>query len=148
MTRELIREIEAYLGCGEENKTVLIGAGNLGKALLSYDGFLDYGLNVIAAFDIDPKVVGSCIGTKPVLAMKQLEEICQKHSIKLGIITVPAAAAQTACDELVSYGIEAVWNFAPTVLKVPAGVLVENENLASSLAVLCKHLKTNKGEKQ
>ncbi len=148
VTRELIREIEAYLGCGEENKTVLIGAGNLGKALLSYGGFLDYGLNVIAAFDIDPKVVGSCIGTKPVLAMKHLEEICQKHSIKLGIITVPAAAAQTACDELVSYGIEAVWNFAPTVLKVPAGVLVENENLASSLAVLCKHLKTNKGEKQ
>lgn len=148
VTLELIREIEAYLGCGEDNKTVLIGAGNLGKALLSYNGFSDYGLDVIAAFDVNPDIIGSCIGGKPVLAVAHLGEICQKHSIKLGIITVPAAAAQTACDELVSYGIEAIWNFAPTVLKVPAGVLVENENLASSLAVLSKHLKkeTSEGE--
>ncbi len=141
VTLELIREIEAYLGCGEDNKTVLIGAGNLGKALLSYNGFLDYGLDVVAAFDVDSAVIGSDIGGKPVLSMAHLGEICKKYSIKLGIITVPAAAAQTACDELVSYGVEAIWNFAPTVLKVPAGVLVENENLASSLAVLSKHLK-------
>ncbi|MGN1095265.1 MAG: redox-sensing transcriptional repressor Rex, partial [Eubacteriales bacterium] len=139
-TDELIIQIENYLGCRTETKTVLIGAGNLGKALLSYGGFSDYGINVIAAFDNSPDVYGRMINEKPVLSVADLEEVCKNKNIKLGIITVPASEAQHVCDELVSYGIKAIWNFAPTILRVPEGVLVENENLASSLAVLSKHL--------
>ena len=140
VTSELITELEEYLGCNSVTNTVLVGAGNLGRALLSYGGFSDYGLEIVAAFDASDKVVGSVAGGKPVLPMSDLGRICASCGARLGIITVPAAGAQAACDELVKHGITAVWNFAPTILKVPADVLVENENLASSLAVLSQHL--------
>ena len=141
---ELAEQIEQYLGCKRETKTVLVGAGNLGKALLSYDGFSDYGLNIIAAFDNSEDVCGTIINGKPVLPPVDMETVCANKNIQLGIITVPVSAAQGVCDELVSYGIKAIWNFASTILRVPEGVIVENENLASSLAILCKHLLNNK----
>ncbi len=139
-TDELIVQIENYLGCASKTKAVLIGAGNLGKALVAYNGFADYGINVVAAFDKDEEVFGHTINGRPILSTKELESFCLREDIKLGIITVPLAQAQAVCDTLVSYGVKAIWNFAPTILRVPQGVLVENENLASSLAVLSKHL--------
>lgn len=139
-TDELIVQIENYLGCASKTKAVLIGAGNLGKALVAYNGFADYGINVVAAFDKDEEVFGHTINGRPILSTKELESFCLREEIKLGIITVPLAQAQAVCDTLVSYGVKAIWNFAPTILRVPQGVLVENENLASSLAVLSKHL--------
>lgn len=142
-TDELISQIESYLGCRSDTKTVLIGAGNLGKALMSYDGFDDYGIDIIAAFDTSEEVYGKMVNGKPILSSEDLEEVCLNKNIRLGIITVPAYGAQSVCDELVSYGVKAIWNFAPTILKVPEGVIVENENLASSLAVLSKHLHNN-----
>ena len=140
-TDELIAQLEAYLGCTSLSPAVLVGAGNLGKALLAYDGFSDYGLEIIAAFDADPALSGVRISGKPVLPMMRLREVCEASQVRLGIITVPASAAQEACDELTGYGVRAVWNFAPTVLRVPPDVQVENENLASSLAVLHRHLR-------
>lgn len=140
VTPELIAELEEYLGCNSVTSTVLVGAGNLGRALLSYGGFSDYGLEIVAAFDVSDKIVGSIAGGKPVLPMSELGRVCKEKGARLGIITVPSAGAQGACDELVAHGITAIWNFAPTVLKVPSDVLVENENLASSLAVLSQHL--------
>jgi redox-sensing transcriptional repressor len=137
---ELIAQIERYLDCGSENKSVLIGAGNLGKALMSYGGFDDFGLNVVAAFDNDESVCNDMIGDKKIYSMDMLSQICKENNIRLGIITVPASAAQGVCDTLIQLGIRAVWNFAPTILRVPEGVVVENENLASSLAILSKHL--------
>ena len=142
-TDELISQIESYLGCRSDTKTVLIGAGNLGQALMSYDGFDDYGIDIIAAFDTSEEVYGKMVNGKPILSSEDLEEVCLNKNIRLGIITVPAYGAQSVCDELVSYGVKAIWNFAPTILKVPDGVIVENENLASSLAVLSKHLHNN-----
>ncbi len=137
---DLIVQIEQCLDCGSENKSVLIGAGNLGKALMSYSGFSDYGLNIVAAFDRDSEACENAPSGMRVLPMSHLQQVCRDENIKLGIITVPASAAQEVCDTLVRLGIRAVWNFAPTILKVPAGVVVENENLASSLAILSKHL--------
>jgi len=140
VVKELIEQIEQYLGCKSETKTVLIGAGNLGKALLSYDGFHDFGLNIIAAFDNNKDVCGSIINDKPILPLYDMEAVCRDKNIQLGIITVPVSSAQEICDKLISYGIKAIWNFAPTILKVPPNIVVENENLASSLAILSKHL--------
>ena len=137
---ELIEELEDYLGCNSATPAVLIGAGNLGRALLSYGGFSDYGLEIVAAFDRSESVVGSAAGGKIVLPLSDLGRVCEHKRVQLGILTVPASEAQKAADQLVGHGIKAIWNFAPTVLKVPFGVLVENENLASSLAVLSKHL--------
>ena len=144
-TDALIADLEKYLGCNSRTPAVLIGAGNLGRALLSYGGFSDYGLEIVAAFDASDAVVGTSAGGKTVMSMGRLGDTCERNSVRLGIITVPAAGAQNACDRLVGCGVKAIWNFAPTTLKVPCDVLVENENLASSLAVLSKHL-TGSGE--
>ncbi len=140
VTSELIEELEDFLGCNKHTAAVLLGVGNLGRALLSYHGFSDYGLEIVAAFDSSSKVIGSACGGKIVLPMSDLERVCKSKNVRLGILTVPSANAQTAADELVGHGIKAIWNFAPSVIKVPEGVLVENENLASSLAVLSNHL--------
>ena len=143
---ELISQLEVALGYGTVTKTILVGAGNLGKALLSYDGFADYGINIIAAFDTNPELYNTAVGGKPILPDCDIEAVCADKDIKLGIITVPANFAQQICDRLTACGVRAVWNFAPTILRVPEGVMVENENLASSLAILCMHLRGGVGD--
>ena len=122
------------------NDAVLIGAGKLGRALLGYSGFSEYGLNIVAAFDSDASVAGTDASGKPVLPLSALEDLCSRRKILIGILTVPAAAAQGVCDLLIRNGIKAIWNFAPTHLDVPPQILVQNENMATSLAVLSKHL--------
>ena len=97
-------------------------------------------LNIVAAFDANPQLVGQAEGAKPILPLSELETMCSKQKIYIGIITVPAAHAQEVCNLLISNGIKAIWNFAPVHLDVPQGILVQNENMATSLAVLSKHL--------
>lgn len=145
---ELIGQIQHSLDCGSETKAILVGAGNLGRALLSYAGFADFGLNIVAAFDTDMERIGMRINGKPVLSLDTLERVCFDEQIRLGIITVPVAVAQDICDRLVRAGTRAIWNFSPTILKTPPDVLTENENLASSLAILSRHLQTWDGEAQ
>jgi redox-sensing transcriptional repressor len=139
--RELIGDIETFMGCGEADTAVIAGAGFLGRALLTYSGFADYGLDIVAAFDTEPTIVGTDIGGKEVLHVSKMAALCRRMNIRIGIITVPAAQAQAVCDELVSGGVLAVWNFAPVHLNVPVGVLVKHENMAGSLAMLSQHLK-------
>ena len=139
-TRELIAAIESCLGYDNSNEAVLVGAGSLGRALLSYRGFEAYGLSIVAAFDVDPNLTGGEISGKQVLPMAMLPSICQSMNIHIGIITVPASQAQGVCDALVDSGVLAIWNFAPMHLNTPEGILVQNENMAASLAVLSKHL--------
>ena len=136
----LIADIENFLGYGNSNDAVLIGAGKLGRALLGYGGFAEYGLNIVAAFDANDTLIGTTNGGKPIMHLSRLGEVCQRYKIKIGIITVPAEYAQGGCDLLIENGILAIWNFAPKHLNVPDGILVQNENMAASLALLCKHL--------
>jgi len=139
-TRELITAIESCLGYDNSNDAVLVGAGSLGRALLSYRGFEEYGLSIVTAFDVDPNLTGGEISGKQVLPMTKLPSICRSMNIHIGVITVPASQAQTVCDALVDSGVLAIWNFAPVHLSTPEGILVQNENMAASLAVLSKHL--------
>ena len=136
----LIADIENFLGYGNSNDAVLIGAGKLGRALLGYGGFAEYGLNIVAAFDANDTLIGTTNGGKPIMHLSRLGEVCQRYKIKIGIITVPAEYAQGVCDLLIENGILAIWNFAPKHLNVADGILVQNENMAASLALLCKHL--------
>ena len=136
----LIADIENFLGYGNSNDAVLIGAGKLGRALLGYGGFAEYGLNIVAAFDANDTLIGTTNGGKPIMHLSRLGEVCQRYKIKIGIITVPAEYAQGVCDLLIENGILAIWNFAPKHLNVPDGILVQNENMAASLALLCQHL--------
>ena len=135
--RDLIRGISDYLGYENSNVAVLIGAGKLGMALMSYKGFDNYGIKIVAAFDSRSEAVDN----KIIYDMSRLKEICSLHKVKIGIITVPDASAQTVCDALVDSGIMAIWNFAPIHLKAPDDILVQNENMASSLALLSNHLR-------
>ena len=147
LRESLIDDIEQFLGYDNTTDAVLIGAGKMGQALLDYSGFSEYGLRILAAFDIAP-ALDMTSGGKPVYPMVQLREFCNTHKIRMGIITVPAAHAQQVCDNLISCGIRAIWNFAPTHLDVPAHILVQNENMATSLAVLSMHLQAQRKEKK
>jgi redox-sensing transcriptional repressor len=138
--KDLIDDLEEFLGYHNVNQAVLVGAGYLGRALLSYKGFEQYGVEIVMAFDSDGRKVDTKIGGKMVLPMAKLENLCQRMNIHIGIITVPAKAAQEVCDQLVAGGVRAVWNFAPVHLNVPDHVLVQNENMAVSLAALSKYL--------
>ncbi len=135
----LIDDIEQFLGYDNTTDAVLIGAGKLGQALMAYKGFDDYGLNILAAFDANPQKEHTDEG-KPIYHIDKLSHFCRNHKVLMGIITVPAESAQQVADQLIAVGVKAIWNFAPTHLEVPAGILVQTENMATSLAVLSVHL--------
>ena len=139
---ELISDIEDYLGCRNTKKAVIIGVGSLGKALLGYKGFKDYGLEIVGAFDKYDGIVGNEIKGVLVSSLDRLETFIKENDIHIGIITVPVEFAQEICDRLVNCGVQAIWNFAPCILSVPAGIFIQTENMASSLAVLTRHLES------
>lgn len=117
-------------------KTVIVGAGKLGRALLDYSGFSDYGLDILAAFDTD--VSQNNASGKPILPIDGLHDFCKENNVSIGVIAVPATAAQEVCDRLCQSGIKAIMSFAPCKLTAPDGVAIQYENMALSLA----HLKT------
>lgn len=143
----LIDDIEQFLGYDNTTDAVLIGAGKLGQALCGYSGFEAYGLNILAAFDINPTADFTDEG-KPIYHMSQLESFCRTNKVLMGIITVPAKHAQEVCDQLIAAGIKAIWTFAPIHLEVPPGILVQSENMAMSLAVLSMHLQAQIKDKK
>lgn len=138
-TEMLIQQLEDCLGYNRLTAAVLVGAGRLGRALLQYDGFEHFGVKITAAFDCNDCVINLDSKTE-ILPMHQFEEFCREHSVALGIITVGEGSAQDVCDRMVHSGISAIWNFAPCKLQVPDGVLLQNENLALSLAHLRNQL--------
>lgn len=138
-TEVLIQQLEDCLGYNKLTNAVLVGAGRLGMALLQYDGFRHFGVKITAAFDSNDKVLNPDAETV-ILPMNQFNSFCQQHEIRLGIITVGEGSAQQVCDQMVKSGITAIWNFAPCKLQVPEGVLLQNENLALSLAHLRNRL--------
>ena len=133
-TEKLITDIESHLGYERLTNAVLVGAGKLGRALLDYDGFEDFGVKIVAGFDCNETAIKK--GAKYILPIKDIGAYCREHDVKLGIITVGQGSAQDVCDKLVESGIEAILNFAPVTLKVPNGILLKQENLALSLAYL------------
>ena len=138
---DLIDDIENFLGYNNAKDAVLVGCGKLGQALLGYTGFADYGLNIIAGFDISDDVIGRKVQGKLILPTGKLEGAIKKLDIKIAILTVPQEHAQAMADALVKAGIRAIWNFTPAHISVPANIAVRNENMASSLAVLSAQLR-------
>lgn len=133
---QLIQAIEDFLGWNNAHDAFLVGAGSLGRALLGYERFTQFGLNILAAFDSDPAKIGTEIGGRQVLPLEKLSDLARRMYIHIGIVTVPAPAAQHVADLLVAGGILAIWNFAPVTLSVPDSVIVQNEDLYNSLASL------------
>ncbi|HCF57931.1 MAG TPA: redox-sensing transcriptional repressor Rex [Myxococcales bacterium] len=137
---KLIEAIESILGWNRVNEAFLVGAGNLGAALLGYPRFKQSGLDIVAAFDEAPEKVGSEIHGKTVLPLKKLANLTRRMGVKVGIIAVPADHAQAVADLMVEAGILAIWNFAPVTLRVPEEVIVQTEDLYSGLAILTQKL--------
>lgn len=135
ITEELVAHLERYMRMHTENTAVLLGAGQLGRALLGYTGFSEYALTIVAAFDPDPTV---CRGG--ILPLSQFSAFCAQEHPQIGILAVPEEAADDACRLLTDNGIRAIWNFSRRRLHPPTGVLVRNEDLASSLAALSGQL--------
>ena len=131
---ELILKIEKF-GWKNVNEAFLVGVGNLGTALLGHERFTQFGLKIVAAFDTDPAKIGQGF-TQSDLVAGQADRSAPRMSIHMGIITTPAQGAQAVADEMVSGGIQAIWNFAPVKLKVPKGIIVHNEDFYSTLASL------------
>ena len=129
LVSELKQSIEKTLGFAKNKKAFIIGAGNLGMALAKYDNFTNYGLNIICLFDNDTKKIGKEVNNKKILDIKELPILIWKHYVDIAILTVPVKYAQSTADYLVNIGIKYIWNFTPSVLKVPDDVMVWNENL-------------------
>ena len=135
-TSELISDLEDALGCKKLTPAILVGAGKLGRALLDYNGFEEYGVQITAAFDCNEQVMRMNKPSKEILPISSLKKYCTENGIRIGIITVGSGSAQDVCDQMLEAGITAIWNFAPCQLKVPDNVLVKQENLALSMAHL------------
>jgi redox-sensing transcriptional repressor len=138
---ELIASIETFLNWNNVTDAFLVGSGNLGSALLGYNRFKKQGLNIVAAFDVDPLKEGSQIHGISVLPLEKMAGLAERMRIHIGIITVPAEHAQAVADLMINGGIRAIWNFAPVHLKVPENIIVENIQLVQSLAVLTTKLR-------
>ena len=135
-TSELITDLEDALGCKKLTPAILVGAGKLGRALLDYNGFEEYGVQITAAFDCNEQVLRMNKTSKEILPISSLKKYCTENGIRIGIITVGSGSAQDVCDQMLEAGITAIWNFAPCQLNVPNDILVKQENLALSLAHL------------
>ena len=133
---ELIAAIKRILGTDQQWPVVLVGVGNLGRALLGYKGFAQRGFRIVAAFDSAPEVVGTEVEGIHVYHLDNLPEVARVNKIRLGIVAVPGPAAQGVADRLVGVGVEGVLNFAPVTIVLPEGISVVGVDLAIELEQL------------
>ena len=143
---ELIDYITHSLGWDNATKALIVGVGNLGKAISMYEGFAAYGLSIVAAFDSDPGKIGTKVGELTVKSMDELKPFIESSGISIAVITVPASSAQSVADTLVACGIKGIWNFAPKDLKIPGDVVMQRTDLATSFAVLSVKMRKMFGE--
>lgn len=133
---ELITCITHVLGWDNTTDALIVGAGNLGKAIALYGGFESYGLRIVAIFDKDVHKIGQKCGTLTILPIDSIYQYIKTHRISIAVITVPANQAQSVADLLVKCGIRGIWNFAPKDLKLSEDVVMQRTDLATSFAVL------------
>lgn len=137
---ELTATLETFLSGGKNSIVVLVGAGKLGRALLDYGGFKDYGLEIAAAFDAAVSETQYSNSGKPIYSMELFDSFCTENKAAIGVIAVPSQSAQEVCDRFVKNGVRALWCFAPCTLTVPESIAVQYENMALSLAYLNKKI--------
>jgi redox-sensing transcriptional repressor len=142
----LISAIEHYLGWDQLHNAIVVGAGNLGSALIGYPEFQLHGLKFVAAFDTDPQKVGQRVHGVPIHGMESLERSVRELDARIAVLTVPSPMAQGTAELLVKSGIGAIWNFTNTKLKIEQEVVVQREDLSSGYALLSVMMNTRKGE--
>lgn len=131
--KDLQKDLRSQLGYSDAKQTILVGIGNLGRAILSYFNFRQPRVHMVAAFDILPDRLGRVISGTRCHDIKEMENIIQENQVTLGVITVPRSEAQATADRLVAAGITGILNFAPVTLKLPDHVYVENMDITMKI---------------
>ncbi len=139
----LRQEIMKILGIGSSYKAVIVGAGNIGQALLKYRHFDEEGYHIAAVFDVEPSLIGREMGDLIIRPMSELPKFLKDNEVDIGIIAVPKRHAQQMADELVSMGVRGLWNFAPVDVEARKGISVENVHLSDSIYILSYHMREN-----
>lgn len=137
---DLLHRIASFMGWDQLNQIVLVGCGDLGSAIMGYSGFVQRGFEFVAGFDVDEAKIGTTIHGKQVLPISKFVNLCQRMHIELGIITVPASQAQSVADMMIEAGIRGIWNFSTAALNVPKHIIVQQEDIITSLVILQKRL--------
>ena len=132
----LLKELEDFLGFNARHDAVVIGTGSLGTALMQDHGLVNYGLNIVAGFDVRNDVIGERIGGLPVYEIGKLGEWQREHGVSIAILTVPVENAQAVADLAIASGMTALWNFTPYRIKAPADVVVANTSIYAHLAII------------
>lgn len=144
---KLISVLEDFLGFNKMHKAFLFGAGSLGAALLSDKGLQHFGLDIVAAFDVNPEIVGSKIGEVPIFHTDVFKEKVKEYGVNIGILTVPINIAQKMSDRMIEGGIKAIWNFTPYKIIVPEHIVIQNTSLYAHLALMFNRLNFNERNK-
>lgn len=144
----LIEAIVETLGWDNATDAILVGVGHLGTALARYEGFGNYGLKIVAAFDADEQKWGKMVGTVPIYNPDEMGSYIQENHVNIAVIAVPAEQAQVVADRVVGYGVRAIWNFAPKDLKLDEDVVIQRTDLATSFAVLSAQVKLRLEQKK
>ena len=142
----LLQVLEDFLGFTRLHKAFLFGTGRLGTALLNDSGLKQFGLEVVAAFDVNPRLVGHNVSGIPVYHISELEKQMRRHTAKIGVLTVPIDNAQEVADKMVVWGIKAIWNFTPLRIRVPDNIVVQNTSLYAHLSLMFNRLDSQQAE--
>ena len=140
----MTKELTDFLGFKHKHTAFMIGVGSLGGALIQDTGLAHYGLNVVAGFDVNPKLVGTTIKGIPIYDINDLAQQQKKYDVSIAVLTVPVNNAQNAADHAIACGIKALWNFTPYRIKAPADVVIQNTSIYAHLALMYNRLETNK----
>jgi redox-sensing transcriptional repressor len=139
---DLQEQLRTALGLHKGYSVVILGVGNLGSALATYPGFVPWGFEVVALFDVDRAKIGTSVGGHDILALEDLEQTLADEPVDIGIVATPAGAAQDVADRLVAAGVRSILNFAPTVLHVPDSVKTRRLDVSTQLQILTYHLQS------
>lgn len=140
----LVNELEDFLGFKQEHNAFMIGVGSLGSALIQDSGLTQFGLNIVAGFDVNPILIGTDIGGVPIFSMDELDERQKEFGTEIGILAVPAEHAQDATDTMIACGIQAIWNFTPSRIKASNEIVIQNTSIYAHLAVMYNRLEEKK----
>lgn len=140
----LAAELSSFLGFHEDHTAFIIGAGSLGSALIQDSGLMQYGLHIVAGFDVDEKIVGTEICGIPIFDISELKAKEQLYKAEIGILAVPVEHAQESADLLAECGLKAIWNFTPFRIKVGDGVVIQNTSIYAHLAVMYNRINGGK----
>jgi redox-sensing transcriptional repressor len=143
--RKLLEELRRILGLNRQWKMALVGTGRLGRAILGYEGFAPQGFKIVEAFDSDPGTIGTQVNGLPIRNTSDLEKVLRENPVDVGIVAVPAEAAQDVIDALVRCGVHAILNYAPTAAHVPRGVHIKRIDPVLALQGMTYYLKARAG---